>query len=262
MRSSAGEHDRMPATNQRQVWIVPAPPEIIADLVMGGEHDPPREGRALLVCFTGAVEIDGHLLPVRLVLVHTGESGSPVVERVEVPVLAHDPIAITHDPRVVGRPIRLKMVVLEGEGSDGTATGNGPSKEQRDPAQGVDGPSREPDLRKSTSCSKPRSLRAEPAAQAIAARLGNGDPAERVAGTADVQTSTGELVEVKLTWTGNRDWSFSACSQRLQWRTYSSTPTGTKYSPWVSRTTGSKARSNSTSSWAANGRVSMLSPPR
>ncbi len=76
VRAGPGEHHGVPALDQAQVWVVPAAAQVVAGLVVRGEHHPAGLGQALAVHRSGAVEVDRHLLPVGLVLVDPAERPS------------------------------------------------------------------------------------------------------------------------------------------------------------------------------------------
>ena len=123
---------------------------------MGGEHHPPRRRQARLVELAGAVEEDRDLLPVGLVLVHPAERRSPVVERVEEPVLADQPVTVAHDPAVVRGTIRLEMRLLQQEGLRRTPAGHTPTEDQRQPVQRVDQPAEQADGCQPAGAAEPR----------------------------------------------------------------------------------------------------------
>ena len=88
MRTGAGEHHGVPAVDEGQVRVVPAAAQVVAGLVVRGEHHPPGAGRPASSSSPVPSRKIGDLLPVGLVLVDPAERRAPVVERVEEPVLA------------------------------------------------------------------------------------------------------------------------------------------------------------------------------
>ena len=95
VRPAAGVDDRVrPVLVQRRV--VPAAPQVVADVVVGRAGDPDRDGALGRV-----VEEDEELLPVRLVVVGAGERRAPVVHRVEEHVVEDDPAVPPQDAGVV-----------------------------------------------------------------------------------------------------------------------------------------------------------------
>ncbi len=155
-------------------------------------------GRPSLSTVTRSVEEDRDLLPVRLVLVDPGEPGPPVVEGVEEPVLADDPVAVAHDAGVVRGMARVEVVVLQGQRGDGAAAGHRTAEQQGHAAEGVDGAAGQPDLRQAMPGAELRTLGAEPAADALPAGRRDGDAAEGVPGAAELEPPARQLVEVEL----------------------------------------------------------------
>ena len=188
----------MATVDQREVRIVPAPAQVVADLVVRGEDDPPRQRQAVAVDLTRSVEEDRDLLPVRLVLVDPGEPGAPVVEGVEEPVLADDPVAVAHDAGVVRGMARVEVVVLQGQRGDGAAAGHRTAEQQGQAAEGVDRAAGQPHLRQAMPRAELRTLGPEPAADPLPAGRRDGDAAEGVPGAAELEPPARQLVEVEL----------------------------------------------------------------
>ena len=95
--------------------VVPAAPQVVALLVVGGRAEPGGLHRAVVE----RLEDDEALLEVGLVVVGAVERGAPVVHRVEEHVVEDDPAALADDPAVVDDPgvARLDRVVpLRGGG--------------------------------------------------------------------------------------------------------------------------------------------------
>lgn len=124
MRTGTGEHDRVVAF-PHQFGVVPASPEVVADLVVGRERDPLRS-RTMPFLFGLIVfdEVDRDLLPVGFVIVGAPEAGAPVVHRVEVPVLQHDVATVADDSAVVRMVVGVEPGPVGRLGGRRQPTGN------------------------------------------------------------------------------------------------------------------------------------------
>ena len=89
------------AVDEREGGVVPAPPEVVADIVVGRATDPARHrvgiGRARL-------EHDHRLFEVGLVVIRAEERRAPVVHRVHEHVVQDDPAVAPLDTTVVDHP--------------------------------------------------------------------------------------------------------------------------------------------------------------
>jgi hypothetical protein len=77
-------NDRMCAVDQLQIGVVDASSEIISDFVVRRERYPGQLRFAACVWFA---QEEGDLFPVSLMIINSTECRSPVVHRVEEPVL-------------------------------------------------------------------------------------------------------------------------------------------------------------------------------
>src|SRR4051794_36630357 len=105
----------MVAADEREIRVVPAPPQVVAGFLMRRTDHPTRRRQAVRAPPACAVDIPRDLFPVGLVLVPPAERRPPVVEAVEEPVLTHDPRVIAQHPAVVGQALRRQVVTLEQE---------------------------------------------------------------------------------------------------------------------------------------------------
>ncbi len=156
VRPGPGEHHGVASLDEGQVRVVPAAAQVVAGLVVRGEHHPARGREARLVELPGAVEEDRDLLPVGLVLVDPAEGRSPVVEGVEEPVLADQPVTVADDPAVVGGAIGLEVLLLQQEGLGRTPAGHTSSEDQREPVERVDESAEQPHSRQAARPCQPR----------------------------------------------------------------------------------------------------------
>ena len=141
VRAGAGVDHRVVA-DLLERRVVPAAPQLVADVVVrrGRDPDRPRARRRVL-------EIDEDLLPVRLVVVRAVERGAVVVHEVEVQVLEHDPAV----PR--GRPGRGRRSADRPRGhaayltcaARGGAARDRAAQQQRGSEAGVDQPREQSD---------------------------------------------------------------------------------------------------------------------
>ncbi len=133
MRAGARVDDRMPV-DRLHPRVVPAPPQVVALLVVGGGAEP---GRAQLAVVERLAH-DEALLEVRLVVVGALERGAPVVHRVEEHVVEDDPRAFADDAAVIDDPrvLLADPVVLVG-GGGGRAARHPATQQQRGDQPGV-----------------------------------------------------------------------------------------------------------------------------
>ena len=143
-----------------------------------------------------AVEEVGHLLTVGLVLVDPGEARTPVVERVEGPVLAHHPAVAAHHAAVVRGAVGGQVLALGGVRGCGAPARHRPAEQERDPAHGVDGASEEPDLGEPVAGAETRSGARKGAAQPVGPRPRLSDPRQREARSVVVGAVGGQCGQV------------------------------------------------------------------
>ena len=121
---------------QLEIRVVPAAPQLVARVVVRRRRDPHRPGPVGRV-----LEVDEHLLPVRLVVVDPGEGRAVVVHEVEEQVLEADPAVPPHHAAVVDVAVVLRecLRVLDLRAT-GRSAGNRPAHQQRSGEAGVDQP--------------------------------------------------------------------------------------------------------------------------
>jgi len=181
VRARPGEDHRVPAGHQREVGVVPAPPQVVPRLVVRREHHPARVRETVVVHLAGAVEVDRHLLPVGLVLVHAAEARAPVVKRVEVPVLQHDPVLVADHAAVVGGFGGVEVVALQEERPRRRAARHAPAEHEGQPVEGVDQAGEHADGGEPATAVQALRTLGQRDVHAVATRCTGDDPRERLA---------------------------------------------------------------------------------
>jgi hypothetical protein len=94
------------SVDELQVGVVDASAQIVSHLIVGREGYP---GQLRVTAVNGFGEEERDLLPVRLMIVDSAEGRSPVVHRVEEPVLQDEVSGVANGTHVVGgcQPSRL-----------------------------------------------------------------------------------------------------------------------------------------------------------
>ena len=132
VRATTREQHRVLAV-ERDGRVVPATPELVARVVVGGGRDPDRLG-----ALGSVVQEHEHLLPVRLVVVGTTEGGAVVVHEVEEQVLEDDPAVPADDPTVIhDAGVLLHRGGVLDLGRGGRAARHRAAQQQRDGEPGV-----------------------------------------------------------------------------------------------------------------------------
>jgi len=181
VRARPGKDHRVPAGHQFEVGVVPPTAQVVARLIVRREHHPARVRETVVVYLAGAVEVDRHLLPVGLVLVDAAEARTPVVERVEVPVLQHDPVLVPKHAPVVRGFARVEVVALQEEGPGRRATRNAPAEHERQPVEGVHQAGEEADGGQPAAAVQSRRALGQRDVHAVVVRRAGDDARERLA---------------------------------------------------------------------------------
>ncbi len=96
MRPGSGPHDRVSIHEFELLCVVPAPAQIIPVEVVRCVSGPLGVETAFVL-----VQVDQHVLPVGLVVVHAVIAGTPAVVAIEEPVLERGPASLTDHAAVV-----------------------------------------------------------------------------------------------------------------------------------------------------------------
>ncbi len=133
MRAQSGVDHRV-TVDERQVGVVPATTQVGSLFIVGGERNP----CGMHTCRTIVDEVDGHLFPIALVVVHAVRTRAPVIEEGEEPVLQDDVAGAAHDAPVVGVVAVVRPVAVEQCSSCLSATRGATTSEERHPTRSVD----------------------------------------------------------------------------------------------------------------------------
>ena len=249
VRPCAGVDERVGSVDEGQVGVIDASAHVISQVVVAGEGHP---GPLRITDAVGFSEEQGGLLPVRLVIVYSGERRAPVVHRVEEPVLQDDVSGVSRGPDVV-RGRRAAGLLAADMRSRCEAAGDLASNDERHPHGGVDDPTHEADHREWAPTMEswaivalpPASVR-RPVQWVVHKRSSRSAPPHSLACATRFDRSTvwAGATNSPIFRPGTRRYNADAS-------TYGSTGIGRNSSPWVYRSTGSNRRAKARTSAAS-----------